>query len=158
MIAWFLFYILRESNVHGSVRPSGKWTDPDDQIYGGLLKSSQRMSKPIRIPIKYQKGVFSDLELNLIKHALDDLRDSLNGCVQFFDIDIYKARYSSYVFIRREDSDGNYDPDCWSYVGQMSKFAAQTRFWTKSLRHSICKSVRLLESLKAFEFRQEMYW
>ena len=89
MIAWFLFYILRESNVHGSVRPSGKWTDPDDQIYGGLLKSSQRMSKPIRIPIKYQKGVFSDLELNLIKHALDDLRDSLNGCVQFFDIDIY---------------------------------------------------------------------
>ena len=126
MIVWFLIFILRESDVHGAVRPGGKWTDPD-QIYGGLLKSNHLVSKHIRIPIKYQKGVFSDLELKLIKHALDDLSDTLNGCVKFFDMDIWPAKYSSYVFIRREDSDGNYDPDCWSYVGQMSKSAAQTR-------------------------------
>ena len=124
MIVWFLIYILRE-NVNGSVRPGGKWTFEDGQIYGGLLKGSHRFSNSIRIPIKYQKDVFSQLELKLIKHALDDLTDTLNNCVQFFDIDIWQGKYSSYVFIRREDSNGNYDPDCWSYVGQMSKSSAQ---------------------------------
>lgn len=125
MIVWFLIYFLRENYVHGSVRPGGKWTFQDGQIYGGLLKGSHRFSNSLRIPIKYQKDVFSKLELKLIQHALDDLTVTLNDCVQFFDIDIWKGKYSSYVFIRREDSDGNYDPDCWSYVGQMSKSSAQ---------------------------------
>ena len=43
----------------------------------------------------------------------------MEGCIEFVD-DTLHQQYEPYIFVRRYDSNDNYDSGCWSYVGNIS--------------------------------------
>ena len=76
----------------------------------------------LRIAVRFQDRAFTKVEEGLINDALTSISTYVEGCIDFVD-DTDTKQYSPYIFIRRYDSDNNYDSGCWSYVGNISPYS-----------------------------------
>ena len=88
---------------HRAARLDGVWESSGDVL---------------EIPIRFQGGAFAPVEEALINEVLHVMSLYVEGCISFVDDTTAKERFP-YVYVRRYDSQGGYDPGCWSYVGNV---------------------------------------